>query len=568
MDGPGMVLDPGMRQDNRQGRDDIGEGFDGGVGLVVRRDMRTLIPKIHVVQAAEDGHILVLKAADHAHNLVFDAPDGFGDGVTMLDEAQLLRDRAVDRPDEGCRTGKPGLHRNFGGRFQVETMSAGLYVHPFQDGFCQVQPVAARFQVRRPRQFLPVAVIRFQNQGICGENLAAGAFDGRAGDNGTAVHIGRVAKNAAASRRGAYDQQRLLEREWARDFSTGRGPVPARTPLIPRSRRLLGTLSLCSLLKGRRMKKLLILVALLTLLLPPALADDIVAVAAKTPELSTFAKLIEAAGLTETLKGKGPFTVFAPGNAAFEKLPKEKLAELQKPENKDKLKQVLLYHVVAAEYTTDIMEQAPVGTKGPSLAGAELTLTSVNPIMVNEARLVKPDLKADNGVIHIINAVLTAPANDLIAVLSRTPELSTLVKLITAAGLTDTLKGAGPFTILAPTNAAFDKVPKDQLESLAKPENKEKLKTILLGHVASGAYPTEMMAGASVGQGGPSVAGPELTITSLNPIMINDAKITKADIKADNGIVHIVDKVLLPADKPTAKPADTKPADPKPAEKP
>lgn len=123
-------------------------------------------------------------------------------------------------------------------------------------------------------------------------------------------------------------------------------------------------------------------------------------------------------------------------------------------------------------------------------------------------------------------------------------EVSTVVTAIKAAGLVETLKGPGPFTVFAPTNAAFEKLPKGTVEDLLKPENKEKLKAILLYHVHAG----DAVKAADVKTMSLSTAnGAPLMVKAENGgVMINDAKVIKTDVIASNGVIHWVDTVLIP----------------------
>lgn len=140
-----------------------------------------------------------------------------------------------------------------------------------------------------------------------------------------------------------------------------------------------------------------------------AASGTLIAVAKADPELSTFAKLAAAAGLDATLSGNGPLTVLAPSNAAFAKLPVDQLAELQKPENAEKLQQVLLYHVIPAAAPSSAIK----GTKGevPSATPAKLALDATGAaVKVNDATVVRADIAASNGLIHVVDTVLMPPA--------------------------------------------------------------------------------------------------------------------------------------------------------------
>lgn len=121
---------------------------------------------------------------------------------------------------------------------------------------------------------------------------------------------------------------------------------------------------------------------------------------------------------------------------------------------------------------------------------------------------------------------------------------STLAKALTAAGLVETLKGTGPFTVFAPTDEAFAKLPQQTLSDLLKPENKEKLTAILTYHVV----PDKVMASqvAKISQA-ITVQGQSLRVDTKDGVRINDAKVIAADVEASNGVIHVIDSVLLPS---------------------
>jgi len=131
---------------------------------------------------------------------------------------------------------------------------------------------------------------------------------------------------------------------------------------------------------------------------------DIVDIAVSDGNFKTLVAAIQAAGLAETLKGKGPFTVFAPTDEAFSKLPAGTVETLLKPENKEKLKSILLYHVVAGDVTAEkVMKMSSAKT----LDDQELNLmVNGGTVMVNDAKVIKADVMASNGVIHVIDTVL------------------------------------------------------------------------------------------------------------------------------------------------------------------
>lgn len=132
---------------------------------------------------------------------------------------------------------------------------------------------------------------------------------------------------------------------------------------------------------------------------------DIVETATKAGSFTTLAKALDAAGLTETLKGAGPFTVFAPTDEAFAKLPAGALDELLKPENKDKLKAILTYHVVSGKVMASDVAKMD-GKMAKTVQGGELHISTAGGVKVDNATVTQPDIAASNGVIHVIDTVL------------------------------------------------------------------------------------------------------------------------------------------------------------------
>lgn len=155
------------------------------------------------------------------------------------------------------------------------------------------------------------------------------------------------------------------------------------------------------------MKKLFTASALvLSLWTSSTYAADIVDTASSNGSFKTLVAAVQAAGLVETLKGAGPFTVFAPTDEAFAALPAGTVDDLLKPENKDKLTKILTYHVVSGKVMSGDLKD---GMKAATVEGAEVTIDLDSGPMVNDAKVVTPDVAADNGVIHVIDKVLMPP---------------------------------------------------------------------------------------------------------------------------------------------------------------
>ncbi len=152
-----------------------------------------------------------------------------------------------------------------------------------------------------------------------------------------------------------------------------------------------------------------------------------------------------------------------------------------------------------------------------------------------------------------------APAapDDIVAVASGLDGFKTLVAAVKSAGLAETLQGKGPFTVFAPTDSAFAKLPKGVLENLLKPENKERLAAVLTYHV----LPGKVMASDVKTMKAKTVNGQELSIKVENgSVMVDAAQVVQTDVVAANGVIHVIDAVLLPA-APAEHPAASKPKD-------
>lgn len=139
---------------------------------------------------------------------------------------------------------------------------------------------------------------------------------------------------------------------------------------------------------------------------------------------------------------------------------------------------------------------------------------------------------------------LPAKAADIVDTAVSAGQFKTLVAAVTAAGLVDTLKSKGPFTVFAPTDAAFAKLPAGTVESLLKPENKSKLVAILTYHVVPGKVMSADIVGKKLSVA--TVQGGKINVNAMSGVMINDAKVVSADIAASNGVIHVIDKVILP----------------------
>jgi uncharacterized surface protein with fasciclin (FAS1) repeats len=272
---------------------------------------------------------------------------------------------------------------------------------------------------------------------------------------------------------------------------------------------------------------------------------DIVETAVQAGSFNTLAAALQAAGLVEALQGTGPFTVFAPTDEAFGKLPKETIESLLKPENKKQLVGILTYHVVNGE----VPAKKVLGLTGATtLNGQRIDIrVDGNDVSVDGAKVLKTDIACSNGIIHVIDNVILPSSDNIPTTASKAGKFSTLLAAAKAAGLVDALSAEGPLTVFAPTDEAFSKLPAGTVESLLKPENRDKLAAILKYHVVSGRiYSDDAVAAKSA----KTLQGQAIKIAVENgKAMINNANLLKTDIDASNGVIHVIDAVLLPAAK-------------------
>jgi transforming growth factor-beta-induced protein len=297
----------------------------------------------------------------------------------------------------------------------------------------------------------------------------------------------------------------------------------------------------------KRSRRLAVTLTLISVIVVAGCDDDDDPIVPTTEDLietleaegfSTLLLAIEEAGLTETLRGAGPFTVFAPTDEAFENLPEGALDELLA--DTEALETVLLYHVVPGRITTDDLVDDQILTtveERPVRVTLEGEVAKVNRVDVVEA-----DIEAENGVIHSIEAVLT-PVEDNVDTAIQL-ELNTLVTAIQEAGLEETLRSEGPFTIFAPTDEAFDELPEGTLEELLG--DPEALANVLTYHVVDGRF---FAADLEDGMELETLQGGTVTISIGEEVGVNDAAVTEADVLTSNGVIHVINAVLNPEEE-------------------
>ncbi len=276
----------------------------------------------------------------------------------------------------------------------------------------------------------------------------------------------------------------------------------------------------------------------------------IVEVAQKTPDLSILVEAVVAADLVPTLS-TGALTVFAPTNAAFAAL----LAELGITKeallaDKPLLTAVLTYHVLGSKVE---LANVPVGKPITPVGGGFFKVESAGGLKITDGRnrvsnITATDIEASNGVVHLVDRVLLPANRDIVATAQALPDFSILVEAVAAAGLVETLQGTGPFTVFAPTNAAFAALLAELgVSKAALLADKAMLTKVLTYHV----LPSRVLkAEVPVGKPITTVQGQSFTLNASLQITDQNARVANlvgTDVFASNGVIHVVDRVLLPA---------------------
>jgi uncharacterized surface protein with fasciclin (FAS1) repeats len=263
---------------------------------------------------------------------------------------------------------------------------------------------------------------------------------------------------------------------------------------------------------------------------------SLIDVAAEAGDFGTLLAAVDAAGLTPTLDEGGPFTIVAPTDAAFEALPEGMVEDLLA--DIPLLTDILLYHVVDGSVPSEDVVQASLV---PTVLGPDFKVSVDGDVFINDAQVVMTDIEADNGIIHVLDAVLIPPAS-ITGIAVADPQFSTLVTALTVADLADTLDGPGPFTVFAPTNAAFENLPPGALDALL--DDIPVLTDVLLYHVTDSRFPASDVVNSS---SFPTLQGTDAQIeVGEEGVIVAGVNVIVTDIPAANGVIHVIDGVMIP----------------------
>ncbi|MCX6045649.1 MAG: fasciclin domain-containing protein [Chloroflexi bacterium] len=270
---------------------------------------------------------------------------------------------------------------------------------------------------------------------------------------------------------------------------------------------------------------------------------DVADTLAAAGDFATLVTALQVANLSESLKGSDPVTIFAPTDQAFAALAPGLL------DNQDRLAEVLRYHIAATRVTSDSLTS---GATVKTLLGNELKVSQEGKIIkVNDATIIATPIQATNGVIYVLDKVLLPPAKASAAnskatiseVLLTDERFSTLVDALKATGVYTELQGAGPFTLFAPEQDAFSNLPSPLVGSLFR--GPEVWTRVLNYHVISGKK--LLAADFTDQQVEQTLEGSTLVFSKQGATtLVGEAKIIQTDIQASNGVIHVIDKVLVP----------------------
>ncbi len=280
--------------------------------------------------------------------------------------------------------------------------------------------------------------------------------------------------------------------------------------------------------------------------------QNVVQLAQGNPDLSILVEAVVAADLAGTLSGPGPFTVFAPTNAAFAALLTELgVTKAELLANKPLLTAVLQYHVLGARVAK---AQIPLGKAITPLAGGffKIDLSGADVVITDgrnrTAKITATDIAASNALVHVVDRVILPADKNIVQTAQALPDFSILVEAVVAADLAGTLSGPGPFTVFAPTNAAFAALLAELGVSKADLlANKPLLTAVLTYHVLGArVLKADVVPGAQPN----TVQGENFSISAALVITDKRARtsnIVATDVLTSNGVIHVIDRVILPA---------------------
>ena len=269
-------------------------------------------------------------------------------------------------------------------------------------------------------------------------------------------------------------------------------------------------------------------------------SPNIVEIAVENDDFSELVAALTAADLVDALSGEGPFTVFAPTDAAFAAFEADNPGVLESLSVAE-LTEILTYHVVEGRVlSTDLVSNMIA----PTLQGSYVNVQLDDGVQINDANVTTADIEGSNGVIHVIDTIMLPPSDDIVDTAVATGAFATLAGALTDTGLVDVLKGDGPFTVFAPTDEAFEQFEEENPGVLAS-LSQEDLTNVLLYHVTSGwVGAADLSDGMAIQT---SLDGAAILVDlSSEGVFLNASRVTQPNILTTNGVIHVIDAILLP----------------------
>jgi transforming growth factor-beta-induced protein len=269
---------------------------------------------------------------------------------------------------------------------------------------------------------------------------------------------------------------------------------------------------------------------------------NVVEVAASAGQFTILIEAAQKAGLAEYLSNTDGITVFAPTDAAFKSLLTDLGAKSLNDIPVADLTNILLYHVIGSKAMSTDLKSGYFPTLSKSAGNSISMYISVEGgVSINKnTKVTAADISAKNGVIHVVDKVILPPS--VVNIALDNSNFSILVQAVVKAGLVDALSAKGPFTVFAPTNAAFTALFAQLGISGVNDLTAEQLIPILTYHVVSGNVLSSALSNGQV----PTLSGKSLNVNLSSGVKINDSEVVAANIQGSNGVVHVINKVLLP----------------------
>lgn len=305
-------------------------------------------------------------------------------------------------------------------------------------------------------------------------------------------------------------------------------------------------------MKNSRRSIISVLMSLLLMLSAASFAEgqSVVGVLTGNENFSILLSALGRAGLADSLQGDGPLTVFAPTNDAFLKLFEEYQITAERLLDHPQLADLLLYHVMAGErLSTDLNE----GMTAQALNEQELTVSLTGGVRINASNVTTADIRASNGILHVIDAVLVPPTFQaspqilppltIVDLIRSNPDFSILANALEVSRLTETLRSEGPFTLFALKDEAFEKLLGSLKVTAEGLLGHPQLADVLLNHAVTGnILSTDLLNGMTL----ITLHGQEIAVNLDDGVKISEAAVTAPDLIVFNGVIHVIDTVLLP----------------------